>query len=75
MTTIEIGYANKMNSIIVSLVLSLFITTLSHTNSLVVKGCDFQHDAPQVNLGNSLKKAVIIGNIFSVRLLFLITLI
>jgi hypothetical protein len=40
----------------------------SHTNSLVVKGCNFQHDAPQVNLGNSLKKAVIVGNIISVRL-------
>lgn len=34
--------------------------------SLMVKGCDFQHDGPQVDLGSTLKKAVIMGNIFEV---------
>ena len=36
--------------------------------SLFVKGCDFQHDAPQISLGNSLKKAIVMGNVFTVRL-------
>ena len=37
-------------------------------HSLLVKGCDFQHDAPQIDLGKSLKKAVVMGNIITVRL-------
>lgn len=36
--------------------------------SLLVRGCNFQHDAPQIDLGSSLKKAVVMGNIFTVRL-------
>ena len=36
--------------------------------SLLVTGCDFQHDAPQIDLGKSLQKAVVIGNIITVRL-------
>lgn len=36
--------------------------------SLLVTGCDFQHDAPQIDLGDSLEKAVIMGNIITVRL-------
>ena len=35
-------------------------------NSLLVKGCDFQHDAPQIDLGSTLKKAIVIGNVFTV---------
>ena len=51
----------------------LVYTVYSHSQhtsckSLMVKGCDFQHDAPQIDLGNSLKKAVVIGNIITVRL-------
>ena len=38
----------------------------SDFDSLLVKGCDFQHDAPQIDLGSTLKKAVVMGNIFTV---------
>jgi len=31
-----------------------------------VRGCDFQYDGAQIDMGNSLKKAVIVGNIFTV---------
>jgi len=34
--------------------------------SLLVRGCDFQYDGAQIDMGNSLKKAVIVGNIFTV---------
>jgi len=30
------------------------------------RGCDFQYDGAQIDMGNSLKKAVIVGNIFTV---------
>lgn len=35
------------------------------TGSLLVRGCDFQYPASQVDLGSTLKKAVITGNIIS----------
>ena len=38
----------------------------THTHSLLVRGCDFQYPANQVDLGSTLKKAVITGNIISV---------
>ena len=31
-----------------------------------MRGCDFQFDANQINLGSTLKKAVITGNLFTV---------
>lgn len=37
-------------------------------HSLLVRGCDFQHDGPQIDLGSTLKKAVVMGNIFTVGL-------
>ena len=40
--------------------------THTHTHSLLVRGCDFQYPASQIDLGSTLKKAVITGNIISV---------
>ena len=33
--------------------------------SLIVRGCEFQEDKPQIELGESVRRAVIMGNIFT----------
>ena len=39
----------------------------SYVYSVIVRGCDFQFDANQISLGSSLSKAVVTGNIITVR--------
>jgi hypothetical protein len=40
----------------------------SGTSNLIVQGSEFQHDSPQISLGQSVRKAVITGNIITGKL-------
>ncbi len=37
----------------------------AESGSLVVRGCEFQEDKPQIELGEGVRRAVITGNLFT----------